>query len=387
MEYLIDFWNRTHAIAPNKAILSRIDSVFNENWKNDSIEGWQKPWSAQTKKKYAKSLNEKLQLLANKAKQEKQKKEAAKLLRKKKAKEKREEERKKQSRSDKEEMSDDEDIDIEMKKKETNDEEQKPMVTTVSVSTSSIPASNINEPVIDEVKMKPMMKTNVEQTLDESFYCYSCCRSFLDANVLQSHFQSHKHLMKREIAHMEYQIDIFSQLLQRQILDTVEYIEKKQTKTYEEIVREFQEGDEMLYDLEIMDDADFEEEDPAISNPLNIPLDFDGKPIPYWLYKFRGLNRYFRCEICAQEYRGPRSFWRHFSEWKHAHQMRRYNLPNTKAFHLITNPEEAIILNEKLVREKIMRTWIPDNEEEFEDNEGNVFIKSMYDKLKRQGVV
>ena len=54
------------------------------------------------------------------------------------------------------------------------------------------------------------------------------------------------------------------------------------------------------------DDDDNEEEDfGVIYNPLKIPLDFDGKPIPYWLYKFRGLNRYFKCQICGnREYRG-----------------------------------------------------------------------------------
>lgn len=29
------------------------------------------------------------------------------------------------------------------------------------------------------------------------------------------------------------------------------------------------------------------------------PLDRDGKPIPYWLYKLHGLNHEFKCEVCG----------------------------------------------------------------------------------------
>jgi len=35
-----------------------------------------------------------------------------------------------------------------------------------------------------------------------------------------------------------------------------------------------------------MDDDD----DAPVYNPLNIPLGWDGKPIPYWLYKLHGLG-------------------------------------------------------------------------------------------------
>lgn len=36
-------------------------------------------------------------------------------------------------------------------------------------------------------------------------------------------------------------------------------------------------------------------------------LDWDGKPIPYWLYRLHGLNHTFTCEICGDHiYRGPK---------------------------------------------------------------------------------
>ena len=66
-----------------------------------------------------------------------------------------------------------------------------------------------------------------------------------------------------------------------------------------------------------------EDHDDIIYNPKNLPLGWDGKPIPYWLYKLHGLNIDYKCQICGnQTYRGPKAFQRHFSEWRHAHGMR-----------------------------------------------------------------
>jgi len=32
---------------------------------------------------------------------------------------------------------------------------------------------------------------------------------------------------------------------------------------------------------------------------LKLPMGWDGKPIPYWLYKLHGLGVEYRCEICS----------------------------------------------------------------------------------------
>ena len=64
-------------------------------------------------------------------------------------------------------------------------------------------------------------------------------------------------------------------------------------------------------------DAEGEEADgdAPIYNPKNVPLGWDGKPIPYWLYKLHGLNIEYKCEICGNfSYWGPRNFDRHFQE-------------------------------------------------------------------------
>ena len=40
---------------------------------------------------------------------------------------------------------------------------------------------------------------------------------------------------------------------------------------------------------------DSDEEDEFIYNPLKLPMGWDGKPIPYWLYKLHGLNQAQPC--------------------------------------------------------------------------------------------
>ena len=52
-----------------------------------------------------------------------------------------------------------------------------------------------------------------------------------------------------------------------------------------------------------------EEEEERIYNPLKLPLGWDGKPIPYWLYKLHGLGVEYRCEICSDHvYMGRQVF-------------------------------------------------------------------------------
>lgn len=56
-----------------------------------------------------------------------------------------------------------------------------------------------------------------------------------------------------------------------------------------------------------------QEEEERIYNPLKLPLGWDGKPIPYWLYKLHGLGVEYRCEICSDfVYMGRKNFERHF---------------------------------------------------------------------------
>lgn len=62
-----------------------------------------------------------------------------------------------------------------------------------------------------------------------------------------------------------------------------------------------------------------DDEEERIYNPLKLPLGWDGKPIPFWLYKLHGLGVEYTCEICSNfAYRGRKNFERHFQEARHA---------------------------------------------------------------------
>ncbi|CAL1701188.1 unnamed protein product [Somion occarium] len=134
--------------------------------------------------------------------------------------------------------------------------------------------------------------------------------------------------------------------------------------------------------------AEEEEEEERIYNPLKLPLGWDGKPIPYWLYKLHGLGVEYRCEICSDHvYMGRKNFDRHFQESRHAFGMRALGLPNTKHFHEITRIEDALALAEKLKREGRNEIFEQETMEELEDEEGNVYNRKTYEDLKKQGLI
>ncbi|GBG69402.1 hypothetical protein CBR_g4095 [Chara braunii] len=135
-------------------------------------------------------------------------------------------------------------------------------------------------------------------------------------------------------------------------------------------------------------ESESDDEEQHIYNPLKLPMGWDGKPIPYWLYKLHGLGQEFQCEICGKySYWGRRAFERHFKEWRHQHGMRCLGIPNTKNFHEITQIEDAKKLWEKIKANSGVNTWKPDVEEECEDGEGNVYNRKTYMELQRQGLV
>ncbi|KAJ7228452.1 hypothetical protein GGX14DRAFT_612933 [Mycena pura] len=134
--------------------------------------------------------------------------------------------------------------------------------------------------------------------------------------------------------------------------------------------------------------AEEEEEEERIYNPLKLPLGWDGKPIPYWLYKLHGLGVEYRCEICSDHvYMGRKNFERHFQESRHAFGMRALGLPNTKHFHEITRIEDALSLAEKLKQEGRKEIGEQETMEELEDDDGNVYSRKTYEDLKKQGII
>ncbi|CAO2171029.1 unnamed protein product [Urochloa humidicola] len=187
--------------------------------------------------------------------------------------------------------------------------------------------------------------------------------------------------LKKEIALMEVKMKRLCELLDEVFVRTKENAEKKLTLTYEEMEAEREEE-------EVQADTESDDEEQQIYNPLKLPMGWDGKPIPYWLYKLHGLGQEFKCEICGNHsYWGRRAYERHFKEWRHQHGMRCLGIPNTKNFNEITSIDEAKGLWEKIQARQGLNKWRPDLEEEYEDQEGNIYNKKTYIDLQRQGLI
>uniref|UniRef100_A0A0A9Z8Z3 Splicing factor 3A subunit 3 n=1 Tax=Lygus hesperus TaxID=30085 RepID=A0A0A9Z8Z3_LYGHE len=186
---------------------------------------------------------------------------------------------------------------------------------------------------------------------------------------------------QRDLAFLEAQVYKFAEVLSEQRSATKENVQRKQARTGEE--RGDSEGEGSSSASEAEDD-----DDGVPYNPKNLPLGWDGKPIPYWLYKLHGLNISYNCEICGNfVYKGPKAFQRHFAEWRHAHGMRCLGIPNTAHFANVTQIEDALVLWEKLKNLKQEERWQPEQEEEFEDSQGNVVNRKTYQDLRRQGLL
>ena len=96
---------------------------------------------------------------------------------------------------------------------------------------------------------------------------------------------------------------------QEQRAATRENVERRLARTADELAEEESGESDVSDGGEASDD-----EETVPYNPKNLPIGWDGKPIPYWLYKLHGLNLTYNCEICGNAiYKGPKNFQRHFS--------------------------------------------------------------------------
>lgn len=185
----------------------------------------------------------------------------------------------------------------------------------------------------------------------------------------------------KEVARLEMRCGRLAEMLGDVLSATKGNTEKKATLSLEELEAEKEDGRD---DFAVDED---EEEEEAVYNPLKLPLGWDGKPIPYWLYKLHGLNVEFKCEICGNfSYWGRRAYERHFREQRHQHGMRCLKIPMSKAFLEVTTIEDALKLHDALKTRQV-GSWKPDTDEEFEDGQGNVYNKKTFLDLQRQGLL
>ena len=150
-------------------------------------------------------------------------------------------------------------------------------------------------------------------------------------------------------------------------------------------------------------------EDVVQRNALGDPLVYgeDGEPLPLWIFKLQGLDQYYLCEICGGVYyRGPLAFERHFSGWRHAVGLRALGIPGSYHFKDIASIKGAQALWAKLRAQGVLaahsaaaaqdtaRTtvaaatrWDPDADAEVEGPDGQVYTRSAYQALVRQGLM
>lgn len=246
--------------------------------------------------------------------------------------------------------------------------------------------------------------------MSKELFCVPCQKQFAKKTVYDAHLSGKKHKKmealskdapksveklqieklssirekEKKIASQEFCITEFMKSLSTQRIDTKNLMERKQTLTLEEF--------QNLADEEDIEEEESEREessdDEKFYNPLKLPIGWDGKPIPYWLYKLHGLDKEFPCEICGNfVYMGRKAFQKHFQEYRHAYGMRCLGIPNTPEFHGVVSIQDATNLWEKIQLKNREREFQPAIMEEFEDENGNVFNRQTFENLRRQGLI
>ncbi len=81
--------------------------------------------------------------------------------------------------------------------------------------------------------------------------------------------------------------------------DSKQNVERKAALTAREREQELEEVIEEAPPVQPETQENEEDDEGRIYNPLKLPLGWDGKPIPYWLYKLHGLGVEYKCEICS----------------------------------------------------------------------------------------
>lgn len=194
-------------------------------------------------------------------------------------------------------------------------------------------------------------------------------------------------LREKAIAEREFRVRKLVAAMQTQRSDTRDNVERKAAMTEREREQElealYQDGD----DAEPEEEND-EDENEKIYNPLKLPLDWSGKPIPFWLYKLHGLGVEFDCEICGNfTYMGRRAFDKHFNEARHVYGLKCLGITNSALFREITKIEEAQKLWGKIQGNKKNEKNQMENIVQMEDGEGNVMPEKVFRDLQKQGLI
>lgn len=204
-------------------------------------------------------------------------------------------------------------------------------------------------------------------------------------------------LKERAVAEREHRVRSLAKNMQTQREDTRVNVERKAGMTDKERQQELAalyEEDNEAIGRPVNQEEEEDEGEEKVYNPLKLPLAWDGKPIPFWLYKLHGLGVEFPCEICGNYvYMGRRAFDKHFSEARHIYGLQCLGITkNTGLFREITKIEEAEKLWEKLERDRARDLEKKGGDDgdgivEMEDPQGNIMPKRVYEDLAKSGLL
>lgn len=244
----------------------------------------------------------------------------------------------------------------------------------------------------------------------EGIWCADCEKEFKNENVYKNHLTGKKHiraaearkaaensgeapapagvtsvahrLKERAVAEREHRIRSLAELLQPERQATRINVERKQGMTERERQMELEAllAEPESVGMERGEEESDEDDEGRIYNPLKLPLAWDGKPIPFWLYKLHGLGVEYPCEICGNYvYMGRRAFDKHFSEALHIFGLKCLGITsNTNLFREITKIDDAIRLWEKIEHDRKKERDNRENVVQMEDAEGNVMPERIY---------
>ncbi|ODV88977.1 hypothetical protein CANCADRAFT_3617 [Tortispora caseinolytica NRRL Y-17796] len=246
----------------------------------------------------------------------------------------------------------------------------------------------------------------------ETMFCDACQKHF-KTTTYDSHLRGKKHLRNAQAVSADshnsdiklgtpeyekqrtlYCILKLAEYLRPVIKATVENNERKQAMTTRERQLEQQAirteyDDPSMFESKLEVDSDSDSDDLTKShNPLKVPLGWDGKPIPLWLYKLQGLNMEFTCEICGNYlYRGRKAFEQHFTEQRHLNGLNVLGIQSPEAMKEITSIQEALDLWNIIKTNQRKERSKEENAVEMEDENGNVMSAKIYEDLKKQGIL
>jgi splicing factor 3A subunit 3 len=258
-----------------------------------------------------------------------------------------------------------------------------------------------------------------------SLWCDDCEKEFKNENVYKGHLSGKKHvraaaerkkrledsgettdgasngatrggpsptrLKERVIALREHRVKKLAAAMSTERGDTRVNVERKQGMTERERQQElenlFSSTTAATQAAENEEGEEGDEED-RVYNPLKLPLAWDGKPIPFWLYKLHGLGVEFPCEVCGNfVYMGRRAFDKHFNEARHIYGLKCLGVTQSSLFRDITGIDEALRLWEKIQKDKKGGRIDDGSVVQMEDADGNVMPEKVYYDLQKQGLL